>query len=299
MAVTSQALIALSDRLTISASRSEAIQRFRLKDGTFGTSISDADVVTWLGSNYPRGQAHPTLTGLVVDEYEIEYVDHALNERHVAIKYRDLSIGVTNTVPWQRAPIIQGSSREYEAEFFKDGTTPTPKPVAIPNTQETFATLPTVLTIESTLRYIRNENPSSTRFQTIWNDWLGSNGTKAYTNTDSFFIMGRTIPARRAVMWIADISSAVEGTTNYYRVTFGFKFYPRTYADEVKVDCMGFLYWDGTEIHQITDDQGAPVRSPQRLTNTGGLITDDTTNAGQLTFKVPLTAISFAPYQFT
>lgn len=298
MAVTSQALIALSDRLTISASRSEAIQRFRLKDGTFGTSISDADVVTWLGSNYPRGQAHPTLTGLVVDEYEIEYVDHALNERHVAIKYRDLSIGVTNTVPWQRAPIIQGSSREYEAEFFMDGQTP-PKPVVIASTNETFETLPTVLTVESTLRYIRNENPASTRFSRIWDDWIGSNGKKAFTNTDSFLIMGRTIPARRAVMWIADVSGAVEGTTNYYRVTFGFKFYPRTYADEIRIDAYGYLRKDpGGDILPITDDTGMPVRTPRGL-NVAGLPITYTEEPHPYTFKVPLDAISFAPYQFT
>lgn len=297
MAVTSQELIALSDRLTISASRSEAIQRFRLKDGTFGTSISDADVVTWLGSNYPRGQAHPTLTGLVVDEYEIEYVDHALNERHVAIKYRDLSIGVTNTVPWQRAPIIQGSSREYEAEFFEDGSTPT-KNVVIESTGETFASLPTVLTIESTLRYIRNENPSSTRFAKIWDDWLGSAGKKAYTNTDSFVIMGRTIPARRAVMWIADVSSAVEGTTNYYRVTFGFKFYSRTYADEIKVKAYGFLQKNGTKIEYIKEANGAPVRTAQGL-DVSGVPVVWPAKPHEYTFKVPLDAIAFAPYQFT
>lgn len=298
MAISSQQLTVFSDRLVISASRSEATVRLRLKDSTFGTAITDADVVTWLGTNYPRGQAHPTLTGLVVDEYEVEQVDHAGNERHAGVKYRDLSIGVTNTVPWARSPIIQGSSREYEAEFFKDGTTPTPLNVVVPNTEELFAQMPTVLTIESTLRYIRNENPSSTRFQKIWNDWISSDGNKAYCNTDAFVIMGRTIPARRSVMWIADISSATEGTTNYYRVTFGFKFYPRQYADEIKVDCYGYKYWDGTEAKAITDDMGLPVRSPQRLSNTGTLVTG-APNAGQLTFKVPLQRVSFADYQFT
>lgn len=298
MATAADRLMIEGQTIALESGRGTATRSFRVRDDA-GDEITEADILTYVTTTWPIGTPLPTVPGLLLARQVVRPLDMSQDGTFtwvVELEYRDQGLGLFAVLPWNRPPRFSMSGSETEVPFFLDATSPTPKK-SINTVGDLLDPLPTVLTIESTFRYIRNENPSSARAQSVFSLAIASSGRTAFVNSDSFLLKGQLIPAQRAVMWIADLANEYEGSIEYWRATYGFKFYPRASAVDLKIVNAGYFSGTPSDPKPILFG-GQPTVVPALL-NAAGDVLPPSSPPHELSFKVPLTLTTFAQFQFT
>lgn len=294
--------------MTISPDGSDVTKRFIVRDSA-GAALTHRDVYDYAVLAYPIGQTLTDFDGLSVYRYQIARLG---NDTHgfawvLDVEYRSLSFGALNPLPWQDDPDWSIEARTYERPFFKDATTPVPKDV-VNSVGDPFEEMPASLAVECEMRYTRNENPSGSRYADIRAQVISQSDREVYCNTDEFTIgringgSGLIVPARRSIMWIEGVRRLTRESVAYVEVTYGFRFYPRYPADEIRIANMGYNYYSTastpSSIKPILGASGEATRVPKWINTDGTLFVTGSGDPPELTFKRPVKLVAFGPYSF-
>lgn len=292
--------------MTISPDGSDITKRYIVRDSD-GLALTYRNVYDYAAATFPTGSTLTDFDGLSVYKYQLNKLG---SDTHgfawvLDVEYRSRSFGPLNPLPWNDAPEWSIEARTFEKPFFKDATTPTPKDV-VNSVGDPFEEMPTSLAVECEMRYTRNEQPGGSRYSLIRDQVISQNDRPVYCNTDQYTIgringsSGLVVPAKRSIMWIESVRRLTRDSVAYVEVTYGFRFYPLTPADEIKIDNYGYNYYkvaNTPPAEPIFGAKGEVTRFPKRINLDGTLFTGGG-EPPQVTFKRPVRLVPFAPYSF-
>jgi hypothetical protein len=298
MAITSKRQMVSGQGVELSVARGRATRTFRVYDDA-GAYVLEADALAYLLTTYPLGQPLASVPGLQVVGHTLtpmELASAGTLQYQAEVEYENPAQGgPLDPLPWNRPPQISLDASADETPFFEDASTPTKKKV-VNAAGEPFSPMPTALQVEATVRFVRNLQPGSTLESTILNMALAQDGKNAFTNSDSFTLMGRSMPAFKTVMWISGMRRVYEGQFTYWEASFGFKIYGRGNAVDLNVANLGYSALVAGNLEPVMFG-GITTPVPVHLAADGELATP-TEPVVFLTFKVPYTPVPFSQLGF-
>jgi hypothetical protein len=298
MAITSKRQMVSGQAVELSVTRGRATRTFRVYDDT-DAYVSEADALAYVLATFPLGQALAGVPALQVVSHKLTPMELAAAgtlQYQAEVEYENPSIGgPLDPTPWNRPPQISLDASADEVPFFEDASTPKKKVVNAAG--EPFSPMPTALQVESTVRFTRNLQPGSSLESAVLNMALAQDGKTAFTNTDVFTLMGRSMPAFKTVMWISGVRRVYEGQFTYWEASFGFKIYGRGNAVDLSVANLGYTKLVGGDPEPVMFG-GITTAVPVHLLADGSEAAP-ADPAVFLTFKVPYQPIAFAGLNFS